>query len=478
MPNGVLQWLDTDRGVGRVLGNGRRYAVRVGDVDTKARHAGARVHFDVDHSADGDAATNVVLREGTRVSPGQRRFGDLVGARTRETKADVHSAELTIGRDRVRHPMRVAQWWAEHLTAGAIDDAIRLYAPTAVLHIAGDIAVGPDRIRARLLSTPVFGSGVGPEAVEGSGDALRVRWAAIDDDGDPIESHLVVEHGEIVEQWHGAVRTTIDAPTGRSPIALSVEGRVPAAQRSEALDRVTRATQSLSEPVHHVAIRLEWLADPGRERRARARATLDVGGDTIRASVRGQTMTEAIDLLDARLVERIRHRSNIRTTLRRRGPTSGPGEWRHGDRPGGRGREPSVAAEDRAVVRRPTWSAEPSTLDEAVFDLEALDLEFLLFVDLASGMDAVVHRNPDGSYAVRFSRDLGDEQTVASVAAVTVDHSPTPHITLDEAREHLDGEGRGWVFFHDVVSNRGAVLYRRDDGHDGLITPRIDAPTA
>lgn len=126
-------------------------------------------------------------------------------------------------------------------------------------------------------------------------------------------------------------------------------------------------------------------------------------------------------------------------------------------------------------MRRPTWSAEPSTFDEAVFDLEALDLDFLLFVDLASGQDAVVYRRPRGTYAVRLAGDAEPGHRTASTAAVEFDPAPTPHLTIEQAREHLDEGGEEWVFFEDPTSGRGNVLHRRDDGHDGLVTPRIEA---
>ncbi|MDZ7676082.1 MAG: sigma 54 modulation/S30EA ribosomal C-terminal domain-containing protein [Acidimicrobiales bacterium] len=446
-------------------------------VDSKARYPGARVHFDIDHRADGDVAVNVVLREGTRVSPRQRRFGDLVGARARETKIETAGPDTESVRGGVAHPMRVAEAWAEHMTEGQLDDAVRLYSPTATYHAGGDVEIGPDRIRKRLAVSPVFGRGVEPEAIAGEDDAIRVSWVAMEPGGDPVESHLIVQHGEIVEQWVGEVRTVDDASSEVGPVELSVEGDVSVDERAYALDKLTRAAVSQREPVRSVVIRLEWMAHPARDQRARARVTVDIDGDPVRAHVSASTMAEAIDLLEARLATRLRHRANHRLALRRRGASSGPGEWRHGDAPGARGIPPGRARDERAIVRRPTWSAEPCTFDEAVFDLEVLDLGFLLFTDLASGQDAVVFRREDGTYAVRLAAVAERGQRTASRAAVEFDPAPTPRISLDEAQEHLDEGGEPWVFFVDPASGRGHVLYRRDDGHDGLITPRTDAGT-
>lgn len=42
---------------------------------------------------------------------------------------------------------------------------------------------------------------------------------------------------------------------------------------------------------------------------------------------------------------------------------------------------------------------------------------------------------------------------------------------VDEAIERLDAGADPFVFFADPVTGRGNVVYRRYDGHCGLITP-------
>ena len=46
-----------------------------------------------------------------------------------------------------------------------------------------------------------------------------------------------------------------------------------------------------------------------------------------------------------------------------------------------------------------------------------------------------------------------------------------PVLRLDEAEERLDVGHEPFVFFVDAASGRGHVLYRRYDGHYGLIVP-------
>ena len=77
MPDGLLQWYDVRRGEGRVVLGGREYTVQAADVEPGARVPGARVHFDVKRHDGVNVAVNVRLRQGTRVSRRQRRFGQI-----------------------------------------------------------------------------------------------------------------------------------------------------------------------------------------------------------------------------------------------------------------------------------------------------------------------------------------------------------------------------------------------------------------
>jgi hypothetical protein len=59
-------------------------------------------------------------------------------------------------------------------------------------------------------------------------------------------------------------------------------------------------------------------------------------------------------------------------------------------------------------------------------------------------------------------------------AAVVIEPQGAPKLDLDEAREQLDNNPEPWVFFTDPATERARVLYRRYDGHYGLITPVDD----
>lgn len=112
--------------------------------------------------------------------------------------------------------MRVAERWATLLGGGSLDDAMLLYSPTATLRAGGEVLLGPTRIRAYLAASGLLGTSV-PSAVEAEDGTIQVRWDAVGPDGEPAECHMVVAHGEIVEQWLGAVPDTPIGPSKLMP---------------------------------------------------------------------------------------------------------------------------------------------------------------------------------------------------------------------------------------------------------------------
>ncbi len=105
--------------------------------------------------------------------------------------------------------------------------------------------------------------------------------------------------------------------------------------------------------------------------------------------------------------------------------------------------------------------------EDAAFEMGQLDHDFYLFRDVASGEDSVLARDGTG-YRLQH---LGP--TVASSSSeldVAVDPRPAPTFTVEQAIELLDGSGERFVFFASAQTGRGNVLYRRYDGHYGLIT--------
>ena len=253
-------------------------------------------------------------------------------------------------------------------------------------------------------------------------------------------------------------------------VEISHRGDVSAAEIDSAVERVRAVADRCRERVDHIEVRLILEVDPARERPALAEATLDVDGHLVRAHVAAGKVTEAVDLLLDRLRRRIEDHEDRRHQIPQRHRTgdSGPGEWRHGDLPANRPEYLELSFEDREVTRHKTFAMEPMPLEEAVFDLDRLGHDFYLFVDESTRADSVVRRSDLG---IELLCTDPNGLVVDGVAGVTTNASPPPVLGLPDAKEHLEASGDRSLFFVSDESRRGHVLYRRFDGHYGLITP-------
>lgn len=246
-------------------------------------------------------------------------------------------------------------------------------------------------------------------------------------------------------------------------IAVHVVGDVSAADREYAVQKVHNAQRIAPGPVLFARLELRQEPDPARPRPSIAKAELDCNGRLVRAHVAAGTPREAADLLDLRLrqsIDRIAHRDKDARLRHRDGES-----WHHGDAPTRRPAYYPRPVDDCEVVVRKSFALEAQSVDEAVADLELLDHGFFLFRDVTNEVDCVVHR-ADAGYEIHCAGDAPDEPISAPV---THNPEPVPHLSLEDAETLLDETDAGFVFFVDADAGRGRVLYRRYDGHYGLI---------
>lgn len=473
MPDGVIKWFDPKTGEAAVVRHGRTFPAHRGDVEAAARHAGARVHFDIHRARGVDQAVGVRLREGTRVSHRQHRFGTLAGARQVDHKgalpyAHVHP-ELQAG---AIHPLEVARAWATSVARGDVVEALALYAPDAVVEVDGREITGRTAVGAWLETISPFDAARHAQ-VQGTENAVLVSWEASGPDEPGIKVHCNISHALITRQRAEESGVQLLAVEGEAPslaVELSTHGAVSEDAKAGAQDVVRAVAEKLAEPVLFARVKLSHEADHARERPAIAEAALDVDGDVVRAQVAARTMPEALDFLGHRLTDRLEHRARRRESLRRFSALPTAGEWRHGDLPTDRPPYFDRPPEERALVRHKMFAIEEITPDEAVFDMNQLDYEFYLFCDLASGEDSLVDRVDDGSY--RMTTLTPTEVDLGPTAVpIELSKAPVPKLSLAQAIERLNAGTEPRVFFADRESGRGNVLYRRYDGHYGLITP-------
>jgi ribosome-associated translation inhibitor RaiA len=261
---------------------------------------------------------------------------------------------------------------------------------------------------------------------------------------------------------------TTDATTD---VVLQCRGDVTPAEREYVEAKISHLPGLVGAPVLFARVVLTQHEDPARERPASAKGEVDVNGRVVQAHVAAATMHEAIDLLDARLRERIERFAHRQQSKHRRGRSPDPSQWHHGDRETSRPAYFPRPIEEREVVRTKTYAVDAMTPDEAAFDLEMLDHDFYLFVNLETGEDNVIARAGDAGFVLSEpSASCSLTDTAAPIAHL--DHRP-PVAATAEAVDLLELGGLRHLFFLDPDDGRGRVLYHRYDGHYGLIEPAV-----
>jgi ribosome-associated translation inhibitor RaiA len=252
-------------------------------------------------------------------------------------------------------------------------------------------------------------------------------------------------------------------------VVVQSRGEVSPAERAYARDKIAHVQRLAPGPVLFARVDLTAHADPARERPAFAQAELDVDGRLVRAHVAAATMPEAIDRLEERLRDRVERYAHHQEAKHLRHRDAGVHEWKHGDEPSSRPSYFPRPVAERELVRHKTYAVGTTSPEEAVLDLELLDHDFHLFTNLETGEDNVVARSDDGGYGLF---EPSATSTLAEAAGSIRRSAVRPSaLDLDAARELLDEGDLPFVFFVDPHTNRGRVLYRRYDGHYGLIVP-------
>lgn len=230
------------------------------------------------------------------------------------------------------------------------------------------------------------------------------------------------------------------------------------------LDRLVKA------PVLDAHVVLTQEENPRIARPARAEAEIDLNGHVIRGRVAEGEMRHAVDQLAEHLGRQLRSFVDREVTVHRRPRRPIPGEWRHGQWSPPRPEYFPRPPEERELVRRKSFSLEAMSAAEAAELMEDLDHDFLLFRDSETDADAVVYVREDGRLGViepagtPLSQDLGE-------AGTREESRLSEPIALAAAVAEMNELGHRFLYFVNVETGRGNVIYLRYDGHYGLIEP-------
>lgn len=257
---------------------------------------------------------------------------------------------------------------------------------------------------------------------------------------------------------------------GNHELEYDVRGHVPEHELAYAEAKLSSLARQSPGPVLDAQLHLAVEPDRARERPAIASASLDVDGQWVRAHVAAPTLHEAIDRLESRLRRRLSRLRDKARAVHLRHRDAGPGEWHHGDAPTSRPEYFDRPPEDRQLVRRKSFALRSETPEEAAFDLELLDHDFFLFRNADTDEANVVHRAPGGGYELMQPTPVSPGPVSESVPIGASALAPSRQ-TLEAATSLLDLGNEPFVFFLDEETGEGRVIYRRYDGHYGLITP-------
>jgi len=466
MPQGRVQIVDEQNRRARIVWRGRVYEADLSEVASPARVPGVRVRFDVVRADGVERARAVQLAVGARNHPRQRRFGDLTGAR--RDGAKVPTTAKQYGVDVTTQPTRVAQVWADLVLDGAVDAALALYDPGAVLHTADGTTQGRARLGRFLedLAVEVRGVGAAPSFVTND-RYVQVSWVA--EAAEPLTTTLSVVAGSIARQWFRVDDGEPDGDEAGRPLEIVRRGPVTDSDVDYAESKLSQVEAGFDETIRLARVKLEQSTRAAHDRPASVELALDVDGDLVRAHHAAATMTEAVDAAAARLRDRMNHRRD-RHRHDATGTEARPNQWRHGQLPPTRPAYYDRPREDRELVRHKTLATPDATPEEAAWDMDQLDYDFFLFRELGSGQDSLLARRPDGGLR---AAQVEPEDDLAAWAGVTddVDRAPAPRLAVSDAIERLDAGDEPFVFFLNHDTGRGNVVYRRYDGHYGLITP-------
>lgn len=249
-------------------------------------------------------------------------------------------------------------------------------------------------------------------------------------------------------------------------VEVTARGQISAPARSDAATQVAAVLRQASEPVRHARVTLTRLSGPALARPVVAEANLDLNGRFVRAQVAAADPREAIDLLVPRLRRRL---ARLARHWQARSTDRPDPNWRSAGRPTDRPDYQPRSPGERELVARTLYQPAGATADEAAFDLELMDYDFHVFVDAASGCDSMIYRVGADSYRMVQLVPHPDRQVTA--VPLTVSDQPAPRLSLAEAVTRLDHSGAPFLFFADTASGRGCALYRRYDGHYGLVAP-------
>ncbi|MGQ4599705.1 sigma 54 modulation/S30EA ribosomal C-terminal domain-containing protein [Nocardia sp. R6R-6] len=135
--------------------------------------------------------------------------------------------------------------------------------------------------------------------------------------------------------------------------------------------------------------------------------------------------------------------------------------------------EPDTSGPGKLSRRKPVLLATSRPLVAAAV-MDAMDYGVHLFTDADTGEEAVVYRaGPAGLRLARQHSVQPPRSASDGLGPFTINPRPAPVLTETRATDRACEHGLPFLFYTDVVSGRGHLLYRRYDADLTLVTPAV-----
>ena len=248
-------------------------------------------------------------------------------------------------------------------------------------------------------------------------------------------------------------------------------GAVPTSARSLAEELMASLSEVAPRTVISANVKVKHDESRPPDQPCLAQATLNMQGATVRAQAAAASASDALRVIGDKLERRLARLAERRRRARQRPPSSTSGAPRSSELDSGRPEFRHRPADERAVVRRKTYPpTDRTSIGEAMFDLDMMDFRFYVFTDRADDKTSIVYETGDIGLAIR-KVDGSRPHDGTARADIEVSETPAPVISLAEAVSYLNKSEKAFIFFCDTDRDHPSVLYRRYDGHYGLVVP-------
>lgn len=245
---------------------------------------------------------------------------------------------------------------------------------------------------------------------------------------------------------------TLPQSPAAGPARVDVRGTVGDAERDSAHAMISAVLARHRDAVAHARLRLtggRCGTDP-----TLIQVNLRVCGAPARIQVAASTPALAVAAAAARLERQIRRLSTAYE----------PWPWPDPER-----RSLAIPGHG-AIARLKTVRLHTGTPCQAAAVLNAMDYDVHLFTDVETGQDAIIYRA--GPTGLRLARQRSmHPPSLPVLLPLTVNPRKIPTLTASHAADRLAEHELPFIFYTDLATKRGHLLYRRYDGDLGLITP-------